>query len=528
MKTPILPILLLLAMAIKAHAQIPLLSSHPSAPVTIYLDFDGEYVTGTSWNWNGPINAQAPALTSAAITEIFGRVAEDYRIFNVNITTDSNVFHATPFNRKTRIIITPTNSWYGNAGGVSFLGSYQWADATPGWVFSNVLGNNAKYIAEAVSHEIGHTLGLHHQSTYDSNCAKTAEYSAGQGSGEIGWAPIMGVGYHKNLTTWHNGTNAVGCTVIQNDISTIASAANDITFRADEHGDTHKSSTDILLSGFNFSISGIVNQSTDKDVFKIVLPAAQNFRLTAIPQNVGTGNSGANVDIRITLLNSKADTIGRYNPSLLLNAGIDTNLNQGTYYLVAEGIDNANLRDYGSLGYYSLTGMLNSSLPVHRFRLTGSAANGVHALNWSYITDEPIQSFEVQVSEDGAHFDKLLSLQPVERSMHYKTLSGKKIFYRVRATTADERSYYSNIIALQAGSEGRPVQVMNTLVNTKLGVNSTGAYQYQLLFQNGQLLQQGMLKAGYNNIEVKTGAKGVLLLRIFDGDEYWTEKLIRH
>ncbi len=48
-------------------------------------------------------------------------------------------------------------------------------------------------------------LGLQHQSTYDSNCVKTAEYSPGQGSGEIGWAPIMGDGYYENLTTWHIG-----------------------------------------------------------------------------------------------------------------------------------------------------------------------------------------------------------------------------------------------------------------------------------------------------------------------------------
>lgn len=518
---------LLCATTTPLRAQVPLLNSHPTAPVTIYLDFDGEYVTGTSWNWSGPIVAQAPPLTPSAITEIFERVAEDYRIFNVNITTDSVRFNTTPFDKKIRIIITPTNSWYGNAGGVSYLGSYVWADATPGWVFSNILNNNPKYIAEACSHEIGHTLGLHHQSSYDANCTKIAEYNGGQGSGEIGWAPIMGVGYNKNLTTWHNGANATGCNAYQNDITTIASAANRITFRTDEHGDTHKSATGILLSGWNFSISGIVNQSSDKDVFRISLGTMQNFRLTAIPQNVGSGNAGANVDIRISLLDSKGDTIGRYNPSLLLNAGIDTNLLQGTYFVVAEGVENANLRDYGSVGYYSLTGALNSALPVHRFKLIGSAANGVHALTWNYVADEPIQSFEVQTSEDGTKFDRLLSLQSTERSLHYSTLSGKKVFYRVRALTADERSYYSNTIALQPGQAGKPVQVMNTLVQSRISVSSTGAYKYQLLHQNGQLLQQGNLRTGNNIIDLKEGVKGILLLRVFDGDQSWTEKLIR-
>ncbi|HYE53201.1 MAG TPA: hypothetical protein VD996_00105, partial [Chitinophagaceae bacterium] len=217
------------------YAQVPILNSNPSAPATIFLDFDGEYVTGTTWNWSGPIAADAPPLTTEAITEIFHRVAEDYRIFNINITTDSIVYKNAPQFQRTHVIITPSSGWYGNAGGVAFVGSFVWGDDTPCWVFSNKLGNIPKYIAEAASHEAGHTLGLQHQSSYNATCGKTAEYSGGQGSGEIGWAPIMGVGYYKNLTTWHTGSNAQGCNVIQNDINIIASGINGFGLRADDH-----------------------------------------------------------------------------------------------------------------------------------------------------------------------------------------------------------------------------------------------------------------------------------------------------
>ena len=198
-------VLILLLIATTSFSQVPVLSSYPSAPATVYLDFDGQYVSGTSWNWNGDIDAQPAALSPSAITEIFNRVAEDYSIFQLNITTDSTAYLSAPLKQRVRIIITPTSSWYGSAGGVSFVGSFTWGDDTPAWVFGELLGNNIKYIAEAISHETGHTLGLQHQSVYDVNCHKIAEYAAGQGSGEIGWAPIMGVGYDKNLTTWYNG-----------------------------------------------------------------------------------------------------------------------------------------------------------------------------------------------------------------------------------------------------------------------------------------------------------------------------------
>ncbi len=105
------------------YAQVPKLSSYPSAAATLFIDFDGHTVKGTSWNWGGPIYAQPAELNNAAITEIFNRVSEDYRPFNLNVTTDSTVYLAAPFNKRIRIIVTPTSQWYGSAGGVAFVGS---------------------------------------------------------------------------------------------------------------------------------------------------------------------------------------------------------------------------------------------------------------------------------------------------------------------------------------------------------------------------------------------------------------------
>ena len=91
-----------------ALAQTPTLNSYSNAQATVFLDFDGHYVQGTAWNWSGPIQALPSGLSASAITEIFNRVAEDYRIFNLNITTDSTVYRATPTGKRIRMIITST------------------------------------------------------------------------------------------------------------------------------------------------------------------------------------------------------------------------------------------------------------------------------------------------------------------------------------------------------------------------------------------------------------------------------------
>ena len=262
-------IMFLFCGALTVKAQVPILSSYPSASAVLFLDFDGHTVPPGAWSGT-PIICAPSGLNNAQITEAFNRVAEDYRPFNVNITTDSTKYLAAPIYTRIRVIVTPTYEWYGAAGGVAYVGSFNWGDDTPCLVFSGLLSYNPKYIAEASSHEAGHTFGLFHQSTYDGSCVKTAEYNPGTGTGEIGWAPIMGVGYSKNLTLWNNGPNSNGCNAIQNDLDIISDVvANGFTYRSDDYANNFAGATNIPFVSNAFNINGVVERNTDADFFKI-------------------------------------------------------------------------------------------------------------------------------------------------------------------------------------------------------------------------------------------------------------------
>ena len=139
---------------------VPKLNSFPSASATIFLDFDGHYVQSTFWNSGNPINCVASGMTDPQITEAFNRVAEDFRPFDVNITTDSTVFLAAPLTKRIRIIITPTSSWTAaGTTGISYTGSFTTGDDTPAFVFSDRLSYSPKKVGECISHEAGHTVG---------------------------------------------------------------------------------------------------------------------------------------------------------------------------------------------------------------------------------------------------------------------------------------------------------------------------------------------------------------------------------
>lgn len=521
----ILSVLIIVLFQLTSHAQTPKLSSYPSARAVILLDFDGHTVAGTSWNWGGPIVAQASGLSSAAITEIFNRVAEDYRIFNLNITTDSTVYAAAPANKRTRVIVTPTYEWYGMAGGVSYVGSFTWGDETPSWVFSGLLNNNVKYVAEAISHEAGHALGLQHQSKYDINCLKTAEYSNGQGSGEISWSPIMGVGYYTNITTWHNGPNAFGCNSMQSDIDIIAGSPNNFGLRSDDHGNDHRHASVLIPVAQSFQVNGLINTSEDKDAFQIPIGVSTNFRLNAIPQNVGNSNAGANVDIRVCLLNSAGDTLSRYNPSDLLNAGIDTTLTAGIYYLIVEGVGNINLLDYGSVGLYTLAGSLASTLASHSIQLTGRSEKGVHELFWNIPASES-GTVLIEYSTDAIRFNTLQTITSSDRSFRWTPPSANSYWYRIHLQSGDsEKHIYSNILSLK---QKNPLAfVQSTQVRDHLAITASEDLNWQLISSSGAVLRAGHLLKGLHRLPVQELPAGLMILRIATANGTQTFKIIK-
>src|SRR6476659_1610060 len=161
-----------------AGLDVPQLSSRPGAAATIYLDFDGHFES----SWKSFANITSPAYSRDSdpasfntqeldsINEIWTRVAEDFAPFNINVTT---VTPALFDHGKTLTVVIggSWSDWYGTqVNGVSFLGSFAGSDPNVAYVFANNLGTGfPRWVADQVSHEAGHSLGLLNQSTWSGN-----------------------------------------------------------------------------------------------------------------------------------------------------------------------------------------------------------------------------------------------------------------------------------------------------------------------------------------------------------------------
>jgi len=346
------------------------LHSRPGVGKVIYLDFDGHDASATSWGGEAiarPFDTDGnPHFFSTAEREriigVWQRVAEDFAMYDVNVTTEFPGTDALinsgggDTNFGIRVVIGGAGGdWYGSAGGVAYVGSFDWNTDTPTWVFPKSLSDSEKNIAEATSHEVGHTLGLSHDGT-----TTGSEYYSGHGN----WAPIMGVGYSKPIVQWSRGEYANANRTNQDDLAVMPN--DGVTFRVDDHGNSIAAATP--LAGVFFATNGIISTRTDLDFFSFTTGAGR----VTLNVNRPPRDSNMRIEVKLydqagTLLQTTnvADTTDGTQPVTLI-----ANLAAGAYAFSVDGIGsgdplNTGYSDYASLGQYLISGTLpNDSLWV--------------------------------------------------------------------------------------------------------------------------------------------------------------------
>jgi PKD repeat protein len=346
------------------------LHSKPGSKRTIYLNFVGATLTNTVWNSSASSITALPfdldgVPYSFSTTElqriqyIWQRVAEDYAAFDVNVTTEPPPADAltrsgsTDLTFGTTVLITQRTFYSCSCGGVAYIGVFD--DTSnyykPALVFYDRLGaGSEKYVAEAISHEAGHNMGLHHDGS------SSTGYYQGHGSGETGWAPIMGSGYYQSLVQWSKGEYP-GANNKEDDFAVMAS--NGLPLRADDHGGTTGTATRLAgtTSGSTTTVkgAGIIERAGDVDVFSFVAgPGTLNI---AVKPAARAGN----VDISAQLLNGSGQVIASSNPVDLLAGTLSATVaSGGTYYVAVRGTGKGDLTTgysaYGSVGEYSVSG----------------------------------------------------------------------------------------------------------------------------------------------------------------------------
>lgn len=335
-------------------AQLEKIHTRSSAPFAVYLDFDGETVTGKAWNDvpGAPASFEClpfdrdgdlTTLCYADSSFIWGVVLQAGQMlapFDVDVTTEKP---ADP-RRAIHIIVTQSRDAQGAAhpgssgAGASFFGKLGTAEYEPAFVYADQLGSS-RNVATAVAHMVGHRAGLVHSG------GPAGECYAGHGDlSSYFWAPIMGAPYTAPYVQWTKG-EYTGASSTQDQFATLAAAFGTVP---DDFG-AESSPSPLPSLGTHVSESGMISTPDDVDAFRFTTTTGGAITFQATDLTFGS---------LLTLKNSGGTVVigGRSNFSMIGPAD--------TYTLVIRRAGRGNplgtppfgWTQYGDLGGYSLEG----------------------------------------------------------------------------------------------------------------------------------------------------------------------------
>ncbi len=293
------------------------LASLPGSDHTIYLDFNGGVVSGTRSNeiygvdpipvapfdQDGAVDTDFSITELTRIQEAWSVVTADFAAFDVNVTTAWPGRAAiTRTSRRDRTYGVQVMITQGGpvqdacaCGGIAVVGSFAPSSSDlsdPAWAFP-AEGATGKSVGGTASHEVGHTFGLLHDGTEES------EYY----SGSTPWAPIMGNHHSQPLGQWSRGEYE-GASNTEDDIGLIARVA---PFIDDDHADTLTGATPVSSRQ---PVAGRVETRRDIDTFTFT-GAGTTTVAVELP-------AYSNLDTELVVRNSAKAIVARVNPGVRL------------------------------------------------------------------------------------------------------------------------------------------------------------------------------------------------------------------
>jgi hypothetical protein len=276
-------------------------------------------------------------------------------------------------------------------GGVALRDCFGDEDFTtkysPAFIYHDRLGDNPDRIAYAVSHELGHNLGLSHDGpgpTLDPEGNDNGYYQ-GHGSGATSWAPIMGAGYGRSVVQWSKGEYRDA----NNHEDDLAIIEGKLGYRPGLAPASLSDATPLApLENGRLGATSILRHAGDAHYYLINLGSSGYTDFTLNPARVsGTGSIIGNTDLKLDIVNINGIETASNNPAATTTASLNQWLSSGTSYVrISSTGAGAPLSTpptgytaYGSIGHYTLSTNL-----VHTRPSLASALNS--SLTW---TTEP-------------------------------------------------------------------------------------------------------------------------------------------
>lgn len=318
------------------------LQSRPGASKVIYLDIR------ESMNGDTPIDFSKEEMWKG-----WASVAAGFSSFDVNVTTDADVYEAAGVQNSGVALFEPTDERAECA-----LGAFGSREACRIFTGPAAEPEQGYGVGRTTLHELGHLVGLDHDRT------GSEEYFSG--FAEFDWAPIMGNYYAHSgseaLNQWSKGEYN-GSVNDEDDLEIITQSLPYLE-------DDVPAPKPLQIAGTQVALDenrGQIARTADSDEFTFTIAGSGHATLN-VERIEYIGGSMLDVDARI--VNASGTELAANNPKAARGARLDVDLPAGDYKLVvrgaSEGTPANGFSNYSSLGYYGIRGSVTGAV-------TGSA-----------------------------------------------------------------------------------------------------------------------------------------------------------
>ncbi|MBI3711826.1 MAG: pre-peptidase C-terminal domain-containing protein [Burkholderiales bacterium] len=369
------------------------LESKPGSAWVFYLNHSA-VMSGST-----PLNG----VTKENMYRAWQVVADQYSMYNINITTNPAVYNAA---KSANILRTGIINFV-NQDGRSNAPLSAFGTTSAGTLYRNpASGFDYGYgIGMTAAHEVGHEMGMSHD-----HGGSGGEYF--EGIAAYQWGPIMGnywmgASWAQSRWTWSKGEYNTA-TNFEDDLK-IMNVNESIPYVTDDNPsgkNLNISSAGDINPSNNF---GQIERTGDTDAFNFTVTGNGKLDLKIDPiEYFGM------LDVDAKIYNSSNALVASSNKAVNRSAEfIGLNLPAGSYRLViaggAEGTPQNGFSNYSSLGYYAMKGTLVGATPPQDVVLSSgvplagqSGATGT----WNYYAiDVPAGKTSVVFSINGANGD---------------------------------------------------------------------------------------------------------------------------
>lgn len=211
----------------------------------------------------------------------------------------------------------------------------------------------------------------------------------------------------------------------------------------------------------------------------------------------GSGNSSNNMGFGYWLTGS-----GVWTPGTITAASVS-----GNQYSLSRTLSSTS-----SAIYYMGAGSSSSALPIVLMQFTSSCESNEPVFQWITTTEINNSHFTLQGSNNGADFENIRRVEGAGTSyqtLHYELHSATTYtYYRLKQTDFDGTFSYSHVI-----ENGCQPEQSILVKNGKLLANLDRSEPYDIFNLQGQLVLNGVLQNGVQDIDITTLSNGVYVLR---------------